>query len=187
MGQSDRNKALVKTIFWLLASGAIISYMVYAYTSGQMIRWYYYTASVDGYAIDADTFARATHDNPAQLKIGTADAIEGLQAVPIRVGDRLPEHANGVISEAELKESKRVTLDAAANTIRVMTPSLIKEQKGFKYKDTFKHKGVRTNPWSGAWNVAVILLLGLSLGLLAEGITDFMGLKIEKIDHAIGH
>jgi len=30
-----------------------------------------------------------------------------------------------------------------------------------------------------------VLCLGLSLGLLAEGLTDLMGMKIEKID--LGH
>jgi hypothetical protein len=98
-------------------------------------------------------------------------------------GDRLPKNANGVISLAEIKTGKRVALDG--QTIKVTVPWQIKESKGFKYKDTFKHKGIKTNPWSGAWNVAMVLCLGLSLGLFAEGLTDLMGMKIEKIDH--GH
>ena len=174
-------------IFWLLAAAGIISYMFYSYTSGQMIRWYYYRASVDGYAIDANTFAKASKQNPAQLTIVTADEIKGLQAVPVRKGDRLPQNTNGVITASDLKAAKRVSMDAKTNTIFVTVPSQVKEAKGFKYKDTFKHKGVLTNPWSGVWNVAVILLLGLSLGMFAEGVTDFMGMKIEKIDHSIAH
>ncbi len=185
--QAHHKKATVKMLFWLIAAASVISYISYSYTSGQMIRWYYYRASVDGYAIDANTFAKATKENPAQLAIVTANEIKGLQAVPVRKGDRLPQNTNGVISTSELKAGKRVSMDAQTNTIRVMTPSQIKEAKGFKYKDTFKHKGVRTNPWSGAWNVSMVLLLGITLGLFAEGVTDFMGMKIEKIDHAIAH
>lgn len=185
--QAHHKKATVKLIFWLIAAVSLVSYISHSYTSGQMIRWYYYRASVDGYAIDANTFAKATKENPVQLAIVTANEIRGLQAVPVRKGDRLPQNTNGVISTSELKAAKRVSMDAQTNTIRVAVPTQIKESKGFKYKDTFKHKGVRTNPWSGVWNVSMVLLLGLTLGLLAEGITDFMGMKIEKIDHAIAH
>lgn len=68
----------------------------------------------------------------------------------------------------------------------MLAPWEIKESKGFKYKDTFIHKGIKTNPWSGLWNVALVIGLGLTLGLMAEGFTDMMGLKIKKIDH-YGH
>jgi hypothetical protein len=104
-------------------------------------------------------------------------------AIPVAKGDRLPRNANGVISLAEIKSAKRAVIEG--QTIKVMVPWQIKEAKGFKFKDTFKHKGVRTNPWSGAWNVAMVLCLGLSLGLVAEGFTDLLGMKIEKIQH--GH
>jgi hypothetical protein len=30
-------------------------------------------------------------------------------------------------------------------------------------------------------------LIGLCLGYLAEGFTDFIGLKFQKIDHTVGH
>jgi uncharacterized protein (UPF0333 family) len=185
--QAHHKKATVKMFFWLLVTAGLIFYMVFSYTSGQMVRWYYYTASADGYAIDANTFANATPKNPAQLTIVTANEIKGLQAVPVRKGERLPEKTNGVITSADLKSGKRVSMDAATNSIRVMVPAQIKESKGFKYKDTFKHKGVRTNPWSAVWNVGMVVLLGLALGMFAEGVTDFMGMKIEKIDHAIAH
>ena len=65
----------------------------------------------------------------------------------------------------------------------VTVPWEIKESKGFKYKDRFIHKGVKTNPWSGVWNVAVVIGLGLCLGLMAEGATDLFGLEIKKIEH----
>ena len=185
--QAHHKKASVKMLFWLVVTAGLISYMVYSYESGQMVRWYYYTASENGYAIDANTFANATPKNPSQLTIVTSNEIKGLQAVPVRKGDRLPEKTNGVITPADLKSGKRVSMDAATNTIRVMVPAQIKESKGFKYKDTFKHKGVRTNPWSAVWNVGMVVLLGLALGMFAEGVTDFMGMKIEKIDHAIAH
>jgi hypothetical protein len=185
--QTHRKKASVKMLFWVIVTAVLISYIVHSYTNGQMIRWYYYKASVDGYAVDANTFATATKDKPADLTMLTAGEIKGLQAVPVRAGDRLPEHANGVISASDLKAGKRVSMNAKTNTIRVMVPSQIKESKGLKYKDTFKHKGIRTNPWAALWNVSMVLMLGLSLGLLAEGVTDWMGMKIEKIDHAIAH
>ena len=185
--QAHHKKATVKLIFWLIVAVRLVFYISHSYTSGQMIRWYYYTASVDGYAIDANTFAKATPRILSQLAIVTANEIKGLQAVPVRKGERLPQNTNGVISTSELKAAKRVSMDATTNTISVAVPAQIKESKGFKYKDTFKHKGVRTNPWSGVWNVAMVLLLGLALGMFAEGVTDFMGMKIEKIDHAIAH
>ena len=34
--------------------------------------------------------------------------------------------------------------------------------------------------------MAVVIALGLCLGLMAEGFTDFLGWKIKKIDH-YGH
>jgi hypothetical protein len=117
------------------------------------------------------------------LSIRKQDNVDGLVAIPVAKGDRLPRNANGVISQAEVKSGKRAVVQG--ETIKVTVPWQIKEAKGFKYKDTFKHKGIRTNPWAGIWNVAMVLTLGLSLGLVAEGFTDLMGYKIEKIQH--GH
>jgi len=148
-----------------------------------MIQWYYYTASLDGYAVNANLFMNATKEKPVVLNIARQDEVKGLVAIPVAKGDRLPRNANGVISLAEIKSAKRAVIEG--QTIKVMVPWQIKEAKGFKFKDTFKHKGVRTNPWSGAWNVAMVLCLGLSLGLVAEGFTDLLGMKIEKIQH--GH
>jgi len=36
------------------------------------------------------------------------------------------------------------------------------------------------------WNVAVVIALGVSLGFMAEGLTDMLGWKIKKIEH-YGH
>ena len=183
MAEVKRGKAAFKFCFWLVASVALFGYIIYTYNSGQMIQWYYYTASLDGYAIDANQSMNATKDKPAVLSIRKQDQVDGLVAIPVSKGDRLPKSANGVISLAEVKAGKRAVVQG--ETIKVTVPWQIKEAKGFKYKDTFKHKGIRTNPWAGIWNVAMVLTLGLSLGLVAEGFTDLMGYKIEKIQH--GH
>ena len=180
MAEINRRKAAFKFCFWLIASVGLFWYIIHSYTSGQMIHWYYYTASLDGYAIDANASMNATKDKPVVLSITKGDEIKGLMAIPVAKGDRLPRNANGVISLAEIKAGKRVALEG--QTIKMTMPWQIKESKGFKYKDTFKHKGIRTNPWSGAWNVAMVLCLCLSLGLVAEGFTDLMGFKIEKIE-----
>jgi len=183
MAEVKRGKAAFKFCFWLAASVALFGYIIYTYNSGQMIRWYYYTASLDGYAIDANQSMNATKDKPVVLSIRKQDQVGGLVAIPVSKGDRLPKSANGVISLAEVKAGKRAVVQG--ETIKVTVPWQIKEAKGFKFKDTFKHKGIRTNPWAGLWNVAMVLTLGLSLGLVAEGFTDLMGYKIEKIQH--GH
>jgi len=183
MAETHRGKAAFKFCFWLVISVGLFGYIIHSYTSGQMIQWYYYTASLDGYAVNANLFMNATKDKPVLLNIVKQDEVKGLVAIPVAKGDRLPRNANGVISLAEIKAGKRVVLEG--QTIKVTVPWQIKEAKGFKFKDTFMHKGIRTNPWSGAWNVAMVLCLGLALGLVAEGFTDLLGMKIEKIQH--GH
>ena len=115
--------------------------------------------------------------------MGSDGDTDSANAASIVVNCSAYSNTNGIIDEKTVKEGKRVALDGS--TLKVMVPSQIKESKGFKYKDTFKHKGIRTNPWSGAWNVAMVLCLGLALGLVAEGFTDLLGMKIEKIQH--GH
>lgn len=183
MTENHRGRAAFKFCFWLIVSAGVFAYIIHSYTSGQMIQWYYYTASLDGYAVDANGFMNATKSNPSLLSISKQEDITGMIAVPVSKGDRLPKHANGVISRDELKSGKRAAIEG--DKIKVTVPFQIKETKGFKFKDTFKHKGIRTNPWAGAWNVVMVLCLGLSLGLFAEGFTDLMGLKIGKIQH--GH
>ena len=118
------------------------------------------------------------------MQIGSFEKIEGLQAVAVKKGDRLPTNTNGIIDKKTVEEGKRVTLDG--NTLKVTVPSQIKEAKGFKYRDTFMHKGIETNPWGAVWAVGFILALGLCLGLMAEGFTDMCGYKLEKIKHYEG-
>jgi hypothetical protein len=176
-----KTKGAIKFVFWLAVSVGLFYYAFHSYSSGQMVSWYYYKANTDGYAVHSAAFKSATKENPAMLQIGKFDTIEGLQAVEVRKGDRLPVNADGIIDQKVLKEEKQAKLEG--EMIKVMVPIKIKESKGFKYKDTFKHKGVQTNPWSGVWNVGMVLVIGLALGLMAEGFTDIMGLKLTKIVH----
>lgn len=171
----------IKFVFWLAVSVGLFYYAFHSYNTGQMVSWYYYKAKTDGYAIHSTSFKTATKENPAMLQIGKFNTIEGLQAVEVKKGDRLPVNADGVIDKKVIKEKKRAKLEG--EMIKVMVASEIKDAKGFKYRDTFKHKGVETNPWSGAWNVMMVLAIGLALGLMAEGFTDVMGLKLTKIVH----
>jgi hypothetical protein len=184
MAGAMRGRAIVKFVIWTVLSVALFAYAWSTYRSGQMVTWYYYKASTDGYAVNDSTFKGATKEKPAILQIGAFQKIEGLQAVLVKKGDRLPENADGIISNKILKEGKRAKLEG--NTLKVMVPAQIEEKGGFKYRDTFKHKGVQTNPWSGVWNVAVVLLLGFFLGMMAEGFTDMMGFKLKKIQHFEG-
>ena len=94
------------------------------------------------------------------MQIGSFEKIEGLQAVPVKKGDRLPTNTNGVIDKKTVEEGKRVTLDG--NTLKVTVPSQIKEAKGFKYRDTFMHKGIETNPWGGGLGRGLHSCLGFA-------------------------
>jgi hypothetical protein len=176
-----KTKGAMKFVFWSAVSLALFYYAFHSYSTGQMVSWYYYKSKTDGYAVHSAYFKNATKENPAILQIGKFDTIEGLQAVPVKKGDRLPVNSDGVIDQKVLKDGKRAKVEG--ETIRVTVGSEVKDAKGFKYKDTFKHKGVQTNPWSGAWNVVMVLAIGLALGLMAEGFTDIMGLKLEKGHH----
>ena len=83
MAEVKRGKAAFKFCFWLVASVALFGYIIYTYNSGQMIQWYYYTASLDGYAIDANQSMNATKDKPAVLSIRKQDQVDGLVAIPV--------------------------------------------------------------------------------------------------------
>ncbi len=185
MAEPSRIRGTIKFLFWTAVASALIAVVVHSHTSGQMTAWYYYTASEDGYAINAQMFKNATKDKPAVLEIGQFQRIEGLQAVPVKKGDRLPANANGIISADVLKRGRRATIQG--NQIIVTVPFQIREASGFKFKDEFMHKGIRTNPWAALWNLGMVLSLGLSLGYMAEGFTDLLGVKIEKIRHFEGH
>ena len=120
MAETHRGKAAFKFCFWLVISVGLFWYIIHSYTSGQMIQWYYYTASLDGYAVNANLFMNATKEKPVVLNIARQDEVQGLVAIPVAKGDRLPKNANGVISLAEIKAGKRVVLEG--QTIKVTVP-----------------------------------------------------------------
>jgi amino acid transporter len=176
-----KKRGVVKFVFWTVIAAAVIGLTVSSYASGQMARWFYYRAAVSGYAVNVDCFQNASKSQPAVLQVVTGEAIDGLVAIRVKKGDRLPRNTNGVISDEILDKGSRASV--AGSTLQVFVPWEIKEAKGFKYKDRFIHKGIQTWPWAGAWNVLITLLLGLSLGMMAEGFTDMVGIKLEKIQH----
>lgn len=184
MAEVSRGRGVAKFVFWMVIAVGLFYYAAHSYYSGQMVSWYYYRAAEDGYAINAEMFKEASKEKPALLEIGSFATISGLHAVSVKKGDRLPANVNGIITKKVLKEGKRAKLEG--KYIKVTVPIEIKDAKGFKFKDSFKHKGIKTNPWSGVWNVAIVLFLGISLGLMAEGFTDMIGYKLEKIEHFEG-
>jgi hypothetical protein len=46
---------------------------------------------------------------------------------------------------------------------------------------------VKTYPWAALVNVLIVIGLGVTLGYMAEGVTDLAGYKLEKIRHFEGH
>jgi hypothetical protein len=179
-----KTRGAIKFFVWSAVVVALVVYVFYAQETGKINEMYYYTTKTDGFAVNTNEFFTATKEKPALLQIGKADEIKGLMAVPVKKGDRLPKNANGVIDKKVADEGKRAKVEG--DKLVVTVPWQIKETKGFKYKDTFIHKGVKTDPWSGVWNVAITIALGLALGFMAEGLTDFLGWKIKKIEH-FGH
>ncbi|MEW6529999.1 MAG: hypothetical protein AB1473_04120 [Thermodesulfobacteriota bacterium] len=184
MAGNHRVRGTIKFIVWTALSVAVCVYFWSEYYNGNLQRQYYYKAKMAGWAVHADAFKDASKEKPAILEIGTFDKIEGLQAVPVKKGDRLPLGTNGIIDEKTVKEGKRVTLEG--NTLKVTVPWQIKESKGFKFRDTFMHKGIETDPMGAVEALLFIIALGFCLGSMAEGFTDMIGMKIEKIKHYEG-
>jgi hypothetical protein len=178
---SFKRRGIVKFVFWTVVAVTVGVLTVRSYFSGQMAEWFYHQAAEDGYAINADMFRDATQAAPAHLQIVTRAEIDGLVAIRVKKGDRLPRNTNGVISDKIIAKGKRAVVSGGMLEVRV--PWEIQQSKGFKFKDTFKHKGVETWPWAAVWNVVIVFTLGLSLGLMAEGFTDMLGIKLEKIQH----
>lgn len=179
-----KTRGAIKFVVWAALAVALCSYAFYAHETGKIDQMYYHSTKLDGYAVNTKEFFNATKENPALLQIGKADEINGLMAVPVKKGDLLPKGANGVIEKKIVDEGKRAKVQG--DKLVVMVPWQIKESKGFKYRDRFIHKGVKTDPWSGVWNVAMTIGIGLCLGFMAEGLTDMLGWKIKKIEH-FGH
>lgn len=181
----NRGRAAIKFIFWATATVLVFAYCIRFYRSGTMVHWYYYKAKADGFAVNTKMFKDATPEMPALLDVGDYGVLDGLKATPVKKGDVLPTGATGVIDLKTVEDGKRVQL--LEGKLKVLIPWQFKEAKGFKYKDSFTHKNIRTNPVSGVWNLVMVGLIGLCLGYLAEGFTDLIGLKFHKIDHTVGH
>ena len=181
----NRMRAAIKFLFWAVATVLVFTYAIHFYRSGKMVHWYYYKAKADGFAVNTRAFQDATPEKPAVLTIGDYSTLDGLKATAVKKGGILPAGTMGVIDLQTVQEGKRVQLDG--DQLKVLIPWQFKEAKGFKYKDSFTHKNIRTNPLSGVWNLVMVGLIGLCLGYLAEGFTDFVGLKFQKIDHTVGH
>jgi hypothetical protein len=184
MKRPSRVRSAIKFGSWTILAAGLFLLVAHWHLSGRFAAWYYYQASMDGYAVNTDSFKDATKDHPAYLEIGQFDRLDGLKAVAVKQGDRLPGLANGIISQKLLEEGERVALEGTR--LKVMQPWKIESAKGFKYRNTFKHKGVKTNPWAAPVNVALVIGLGLALGFMAEGFTDLIGIKVEKIHHFEG-
>jgi len=178
---NPRRRGAFKFAFWTVVAAAVMILTVRSYMSGQMAEWFYHRAAASGFAVNADTFKDATKTNPANLQVTTGNEINGLVAIRVAKGERLPRNTNGVIADTTVTKGRRAVLNGS--TLQVMIPWEMKDAKGFKFKDTFKHKNIETWPWSGVWNVVIVALLGISLGLMAEGFTDMLGFKLEKIQH----
>lgn len=176
-----RRRGVVKFVFWTVIAAVVMTLTVRSYMSGQMAEWFYHRAAASGYAVNADTFKDASTSKPASLLVTTGNEINGLVAIRVEKGDRLPRNTNGVIADTTVSKGRRAVLNGS--TLQVLIPWEMKDAKGFKFKDTFKHKNIETWPWSGVWNVIIVALLGISLGLMAEGFTDMLGFKLEKIQH----
>jgi len=172
----------IKLGFWLVLAVVLYGYGVNEYVNGDMVQWYYYQAKVDGYAINDKSILQATTENPVILTISRSEEINGAMAVPVKKGDRLPKGTNGVIPAKDVKDGKRVALDGDTS-LKVTIPTQDKVQSGITYKDSYKHKNIETNPWSGVWNVVMVVALGFCLGMLAQAFTDVLGIKYHKIEH----
>ena len=185
MSENGRARSVIKFLFWAAAAACVLWYCIHFYTSGKMVHWYYYQAKADGYAVNTKLFMDATPENPALLEVGSFTALDGLKAVRVKKGDILPDKTTGVIGTDTVEKGRRAKIEGGR--LAVLIPWELKEAKGFKYKDTFTHKNVKTNPLSGVWNLVMVGTIGLCLGYLAEGFTDMVGLKFKKIDHHVGH
>ncbi len=180
-----RRRGVIKFAFWAAVATVVATLTVRSYTSGQMGQWFYSRAAVSGYAVNVDPFWNATKTHPAELRVVAADEIRGAVAVRVEKGARLPRNTNGVIGDDQLAKGRRASV--TGSTLKVLVPWELRDAKGFKFKDSFKHKGIETWPWIGVWNVVIVLILGLALGLMAEGFTDMLGLRLDKLHNSSHH
>ena len=144
MADASTTRGAIKFIVSAAIVAALIAYLWVEYYNGTLISWYYYQAASDGWAINSDAFKNASKDEPASLEIGSFQKIEGLQAVPVKKGERLPPNTNGVIDEKTVQEGKRVTLEG--NTLKVTVPYKLRTTAGFKVQGILQAQGYRNIP-----------------------------------------
>ncbi len=141
MAEASKTRGAIKFIVWAAIAVALIGYLWIEYYNGTLIGWYYYKAKSDGWAINSETFKDATKDKPAVLQIGSFDKIEGLQAVPVKKGDRLPTNTNGIIDKKTVTEGKRVTFEG--NTLKVTVAEPSQGIQGIQIQGYFQAQGHR--------------------------------------------
>lgn len=83
MHTQSRGRALIKFLFWTIATIVVFAYAINTYRSGQLVGWYYFQARADGYAINAKAFEQATPENPVSLVVGDFPDVTGLRAVRV--------------------------------------------------------------------------------------------------------
>ena len=107
---NTRHRGIVKFVFWTVVAAVVMTLTVRSYMSGQMAEWFYHRAAASGYAINADLFKDATKSKPATLQVTTGNEINGLVAIRVEKGDRLPRNTNGVIADTTVTKGRRAVL-----------------------------------------------------------------------------
>src|SRR5512143_798004 len=104
---NPQKRGVVKFAFWTVIAATVIGFTVRSYTSGQMAEWFYHRAAVSGYAVNVDQLQNASQGQPAVLRVVHDRQIDGLVAVRVEAGDRLPRNTTGVISDETLAKGRR--------------------------------------------------------------------------------
>ena len=135
-----------------------------------------------GFAINEKSIEGASKNNPVLLKVTYKRDVNPGEAFPVKKGEILPLNVDTVIKKDALLDKSLASLQGG-DELQVLVPWEMKDAKGFKYKDTFRHKGIKTLPIAALWNLLIVVGLGVSLGYMAEGFTDMIGIKLDKIQH----
>jgi len=181
MAEVNRGKAAFKFCFWLVVSIALFAYVIHTYNSGQMIQWYYYTARSMVTPVNANGFMNATKEKPSCSVSGsrTRWTVWWRSRCPRGTGCQECEWRHFPDRNQIGKKGR-----PGGEKVKVTVPWQIKETKGSstrtpsstRHQDQSLGRGLECG--HGAPPGAVTRLL-------AEGLTDIMGLKIGKIQH--GH
>ncbi|MHB1416642.1 MAG: hypothetical protein ACYC1C_15450 [Chloroflexota bacterium] len=182
MHKNERTRNLIKLAFWSLATAIVFGYAINTFVGGGLTGMYFYKAKADGYAIHYGTVENATPAQPVLLTVTDSSVVEGNQAVPVKKGDLLPANTSSVISQAEVEDGRRVKLEDGQ--LAVLIPWEVTTSHGVASKESLRNKNIETDPMGGVWNLVMVMLMGLCLGLLGESVTDVMGIKVKKTAHA---